>query len=47
MLWLRDAATKALLGIAPHYAPFAAFTLGYPSGTPIGAPREIPKIVWS
>ena len=47
MLWLRDAVTKALLGIPPHYAPFAAFTIGYASGVPSGAPRERPAIVWS
>lgn len=47
MLWLRDEATKALLGIPPLYAPFAAFTLGYPRGTPTGTPRERPPIVWA
>ena len=47
MLWLRDAQTKTLLGILPHYAPFAAFTLGYASGTPSGSSSEPPAIVWT
>ena len=47
MLWLRDEAAKALLGIPPHHAPFAAFTLGYASGVASGVPREMPQIVWS
>ena len=46
MLWLRDDATKAELGIPPHFAPFAAFALGYPGGAPTGVPRERPTIVW-
>ncbi|HXC53891.1 MAG TPA: nitroreductase family protein [Rhizomicrobium sp.] len=47
MLWLRDAAVKAELAIPPAHAPFAAFALGYPSGTPTGEPRARPQIVWS
>lgn len=47
LLWLRDAAVKAEIGIAEHLAPFAVFTLGYPSGTATGTPRERPQIIWS
>ena len=46
MLWLRDEAAKALLGIPPHYAPFAAFTLGYAADFPVKPSREMPAIHW-
>ena len=47
MLWLRDAATKALLGIPPHYAPFAAFTLGFAADVPVKSSHEMPAIHWN
>ena len=46
MLWLRDPATCAGLGVSADYAPHAAFTLGYPSGVPSGQPRAMPRIIW-
>ncbi|WP_176730361.1 nitroreductase family protein [Devosia insulae] len=46
MLWLRDPATRAKLGIPANYTPHAALTLGYPSGTPSGIPRQEPEIIW-
>jgi nitroreductase len=46
MLWLRDAATCASLGVPTDYAPYAVFTLGYPSGAPIGTPRAMPDVTW-
>lgn len=46
LLWLRDAATKAELGIAPVLEPHAVFTLGYANGAPTGKPRARPTIVW-
>ena len=47
MRWLRDPATRASLGVPERYAPFAAITLGYPSGVPAGTSRARPKIVWT
>ncbi|HEY1709110.1 MAG TPA: nitroreductase family protein [Rhizomicrobium sp.] len=46
MLWLRSETAKAEFGIPPHYAPFAAFTLGYPAMLPPSQSRERPAIVW-
>lgn len=46
MLWLRDPATRAELGVPADYTPHAALTLGYPSGTSSGIPRERPEIIW-
>jgi nitroreductase len=46
MPWLRDPATHAALGVPADYTPYAAFTLGYPSGAPTGTPRAMPKIIW-
>lgn len=46
MLWLRDPATRASLGVPADYTPHAAFTLGYPSGHATGRPRDVPQIIW-
>jgi nitroreductase len=47
MLWLADAATQAELGVPDGYAPYAAFTLGWPDGEPPPAtPKPPPTIVW-
>ena len=46
MLWLRDPATCASLGVPADYTPHAPFTLGYPSSVPSANPREMPKVVW-
>lgn len=46
MPWLRDAGTRAMLGIPAQYSPHAAFTLGYPSSSPSPNPRQMPEIVW-
>lgn len=46
MPWLREPATCSHLGVPAGYAPYAAFTLGYPSGQPSGVPRGKPEIVW-
>ncbi|MEQ9507114.1 MAG: nitroreductase family protein [Hyphomonas sp.] len=47
MLWLRDPLTRAELTIPDTQEPFAAFTLGYPEGTPPGKPRDRPPIIWT
>lgn len=47
MLWLRDAATSTSLGVPAGYTPYAAFTLGYPSGLPNGRPRAMPAVIWA
>ena len=46
MMWLRDPATRASLGIPTDYTPHAALTLGYPSGSSSGKPREMPDVIW-
>jgi len=46
MLWLRDAGTRARLGVPCGYVPHAAFTMGYPESAPAGTPRPAPQIVW-
>jgi nitroreductase len=46
MLWLRDPATCASLGVPAHYTPHAALTLGYPASVPSPNPREMPQVVW-
>ncbi|MBK8199985.1 MAG: nitroreductase family protein [Acidobacteria bacterium] len=47
MDWLRDPDTKARLAIPENLTPFAAFTLGYPQGTPTGHPRDRPPTIWA
>jgi nitroreductase len=46
LLWLRDPAVRAELGIPPPFLPFAAFALGFPAGAPEGRPQPLPTIVW-
>ena len=46
MMWLRDPATRASLGVPADYTPHAALTLGYPSGSSSGKPREMPDVIW-
>jgi len=46
MLWLRDPATCASLGVPTDHTPYAVFTLGYPSGAPAGTPRAMPDVTW-
>ncbi len=47
MQWLREPLTKAELAIPDSHTAFAAFTLGYPEGTPPGQPRDRPPILWA
>ncbi|HEY4944367.1 MAG TPA: nitroreductase family protein [Rhizomicrobium sp.] len=47
LLWLRDGASKAELGIAAELEPHAVFTLGYAAEVPAKAPRVAPQILWS
>ncbi|HZZ35992.1 MAG TPA: nitroreductase family protein [Caulobacteraceae bacterium] len=47
VLWMRDSAIKAELGIPEGLEPIAVFTLGYPAGTPTPPARERPRIIWS
>ena len=47
LLWLRDEATKAELGIAPEQEPHAVFTLGYPATVPAATARERPAVYWN
>lgn len=47
MLWLRDPATLAELGVPDGYGPYAAFTLGYPAAVPAPQARAAPPIIWS
>ena len=47
MQWLRGPLTRARLAIPDTHMPYAAFTLGYPQGTPPGRPRERPPTIWA
>ena len=47
MLWLRDAAVRAELGIPAGIEPVAALCLGYAKSVPAPPPHEPPTIVWS
>lgn len=47
LLWLRDPLTRAKLAIPETHTPYAAFTLGYPRGTPAGHPRDRPPTLWA
>ena len=46
-LWLENPEVRAELGIPEGFAPFAAFTLGYPARTPVAPIPFQPRIVWS
>lgn len=46
MQWMRDPATRTLLGVPERYDPFAVFTLGYAAGEPTGKPRQRPQVIW-
>lgn len=47
MAWLRDAATRAELGIPESYPPCAVLTLGYIGRAPTGTPRGRPPVIWA
>jgi nitroreductase len=47
MLWMRDLAVRAELGIPEGFEPFSVFTLGYPNGPATGQVRARPRILWS
>jgi nitroreductase len=46
MLWLRDAGTRAELGIPDGFLPQAAFALGYPTAQPQAPQPLAPRTIW-
>ncbi len=46
MLWLRDPAVRAELGLPERLEPVSAFCCGYPKAVPKVAARERPPIIW-